>query len=55
MNSIDAVSSYFLGLKREGGKYFTYVGENRILPYPKPLKPSVDVLAIHALLISQVI
>jgi hypothetical protein len=51
MNSIDAVSSYFLEFKREGRKYFEchYVEGNRILPYPKPLEPSVDVLAIHCL------
>jgi hypothetical protein len=54
MNSIDSVSSCFLEIEREGRKYFAchYVEGNRILPYPKPLKPSVDVLAIHVLRIS---
>ena len=57
MSSIDAVSSYFLELEREGREYFAChdVEGNRILPYPKLLKPPVDVLAIHALLISQII
>jgi hypothetical protein len=56
MSSIDAVGSYFLELEREGRKYFAshYVKGNRILPYPKLLKTSVDVPAIHALLISQI-
>jgi hypothetical protein len=57
MGSIDAVSSYLFELEREGGKYFGchYVEGNRILPYPKLLKSSVNVLAFHALLISQII
>jgi hypothetical protein len=57
MDSIDAVRSYLFEFEGEGGKYFGchYVEGNRILPYPKLLKSSVNVLAFHALHISQII
>jgi hypothetical protein len=57
MDSIDAVRSYLFKFEGKGGKYFGchYVEGNRILPYPKLLKSSVNVLAFHALHISQII
>jgi len=56
VGSVDRIRNNFLQLKGKAGEYFTskYVKRNRILPHPKPLKPPVDILAFHALLIPQI-
>jgi len=54
MGCINAISSHFFKLEWKAGKYFTGqdVKGNRVLPYSKPFKASIDIFTIHDLLIS---